>query len=108
MKAFNKILLTVIALIVVIFIAANVVIINDKDDTSGRPYIVEASRVALELEEKSIDDIDLSKYEYITGIATYSDDFYNTESDYIIREIGGELYRIELNANSKQTTPKDL
>ena len=65
MKAFNKILLTVIALIVVIFIAANVVIINDKDDTSGRPYIVEASRVALELEEKSINDIDLSKYDYI-------------------------------------------
>ncbi len=108
MKAFNKILLTVIALIVVIFIAANVVIINDKDDTSGRPYIVEASRVALELEEKSIDDIDLSKYEHITGIAAYSDDFYNTESDYIIREIGGELYRIEFNADSKTNNTERL
>ncbi len=108
MKAFNKILLTVIALIVVIFIAANVVIIADKDDTSGRPYIVEASRVALELEEKSIDDIDLSKYEYITGIATYSDDFYNTESDYIIREIGGELYRIEFIADSKTNNTERL
>ena len=108
MKAFNKILLTVIALIVVIFIAANVVIINDKDNTSGRPYIVEASRVALELEEKSIDDIDLSKYEYITGIATYSDDFYNTESDYLIREIGGELYRIEFNADSKTNNTERL
>jgi len=108
MKAFNKILLTVIALIVVIFIAANVVIIADKDNTSGRPYIVEARRVALELEEKSIDDIDLSKYEYITGIATYSDDFYNTESDYIIREIGGELYRIEFNADSKTNNTERL
>ncbi|MBQ4095673.1 MAG: HAMP domain-containing histidine kinase [Oscillospiraceae bacterium] len=108
MKAFNKILLTVIALIVVIFIAANVVIIADKDNTSGRPYIVEASRVALELEEKNIDDIDLSKYEYITGIATYSDDFYNTESDYIIREIGGELYRIEFNADSKTNNTERL
>lgn len=108
MKAFNKILITVIALIVVIFIAANVVIINDKDDTSGRPYIVEASRVALELEEKSIDDIDISKYDYVTGIATYSDDFYNTESDYIIREIGGELYRIEFNADSKTNNTERL
>ncbi|MBQ3252967.1 MAG: HAMP domain-containing histidine kinase, partial [Acholeplasmatales bacterium] len=67
--------------------------INNKDD--GRLYRVEINRIALIIEEDGIDSIDMSKYDYVTNVYEYSDDFYNTDSDYVIKEINGSLYRFE-------------
>lgn len=100
MKAFKKIFAIVIALIVIIFFLANLILLNTHKGDNGRPYRVEINRLALEIEEDSFEAMDLEDCEYVTGIATYGDNFYNTDSDYIVREINGELYRFDYEKES--------
>ncbi len=102
MKAFNRIFALVIAAIVLIFIAANIAMLTENNNVSGRPYRVEISRIALEIEKNGVESINLSEYEYVTHIQRVSKDFYNTDSDYTIREINGELYRFDYTANIPQ------
>lgn len=104
MKTFNRIFLAVILLIAVIFVSANAYFLLNDNDYEGRPYRVEVSRLVHEIEQNGAEDIDLSDYDYITGIQTYSDDFYDTENDYIIREIKGSLYRFDYNIKSEKKT----
>ena len=102
MKAFNRIFALVIAAIALIFIAANIAMLTDNNNVSGRPYRVEISRIALEIEKNGLESINLSEYEYVTHIETDREDLYNTDSDYTIREINGELYRFDYTANIPQ------
>lgn len=102
MKAFNRIFALVIAAIALIFIAANIAMLTDNNNVSGRPYRVEISRIALEIEKNGLESINLSEYEYVTHIQAVSEGFYNTDSDYTIREINGELYRFDYTANIPQ------
>ncbi len=102
MKAFNRIFVLVIAAIALIFIAANIAMLTDNNNVSGRPYRVEISRIALEIEKNGLESINLSEYEYVTHIETDREDLYNTDSDYTIREINGELYRFDYTANIPQ------
>ncbi len=98
MKALNKIFMGVILLITVIFIAANLLIFNIYNIDSGRPYRVEIERMAVLIERDSFTAEDLSDCKYVTGIVKYSekpDRFYKSNSDYAMREIGGELYRFD-------------
>ncbi len=99
MKAFNRIFAIVLAVIILVFFAANVILLKDNAD-SGRPYRVEISRLAREIENGSFDAADLSDCEYVTGVIQYEDGFYNTDSDYVIREINGKLYRFEYKTGS--------
>ena len=101
MKAFNKIFCAVIALSLLLLIAANIILLNDSRD-NGREYRVEISRLEAEIREKGFESTDLSDCKYVTNIQKQSDNFYNAESDYIIREIGGELYRFDYLTNSEQ------
>ena len=101
MKAFNKIFCAVIALSLLLLIAANIILLNDSRD-NGREYRVEISRLEAEIREKGFESADLSGCKYVTNIQKQSDNFYNAESDYIIREIGGELYRFDYLTNSEQ------
>lgn len=91
MKAFNRIFAAVIAVLVVLFLAANIILAADV--SGGRPYRVEINRLALQIEEYSYADI--SDCEYVTNIERYGENFYSTESDYVVREINGELYRFD-------------
>lgn len=95
MKAFNRIFAVVITAIIAVFMIANVILLTDSID-SGRPYLVEISRLAREMENGTAPD--LSACEYVTGVEEFSEDFYSSHSDYVIREIGGELYRFDYNA----------
>lgn len=108
MKAFNKTFIAVIILIALVFIAANLLVSTANNTDSGRPYIVEVSRLVLEIEENGIEITDLSNCEYVTDVSMFGDaeDFYNYHSDYVIREINGELYRFDYTAseNSKSNT----
>ncbi len=101
MKSFNRIFAAVILVIILLFVLCNYCMRQVSDD-SGRQYRVEANRIANEIGENGIDSIDLSEYSTITAIVPLdgSDEkaFFETESDYVIREISGELYRIEYNA----------
>lgn len=92
MKAFNRIFAAVIAVLVVLFLAANIILAADVSG-SGRPYRVEINRLALQIEEYG--HADISDCEYVTNIERYGENFYSTESDYIVREINGELYRFD-------------
>lgn len=97
MKAFNRIFLAVIAVIIAVFAAANVILLGDSLD-SGRPYLVEVSRLVSEIENGNIADV--SECEFVTAVTEYSEDFYNSDSDYVIREINGELYRFDYTTDS--------
>ncbi len=93
MKSFRKIFTAVILLIIMIFTFANLWLINTHTD-SGRPYIVEISRISREIEENGLDSINLADYSYITDIEVGGDIFFS-ESDYAVREINGEIYRFD-------------
>lgn len=94
MKSFDRIFATVITLILLIFAAANMFLLGENND-KDRPYRVEVSRLVREIEENGFEKIDLSVCSYVTHIEQYGKDFYATESDYTIREIGGKLYRFD-------------
>lgn len=97
MKAFNGIFAAVIAIIMILFAVANVIFPGGSGSGSGtgRPYRVEISRLVSDIEKNGLENIDLSGCLYVTGVVTYGDCFYDTESDYVIREINGGLYRFD-------------
>lgn len=109
MKAFNRISAIVIAAIIAVFISANVILLSDNSE-SGRPYRVEISRIVTEIEKDSLEITDLADCEYVTGVVKCEDaaDFYNTDSDYVIREINGKLYRIDYKASSNEDSTKNI
>ena len=107
MKAFNKIFLAVIALSALMLIAANIILLNDSGD-NGREYRVEINRLETEIRENGFESADLSGCKYVTNIEKYGENFYNTESDYVIREISGELYRFDYSTEEKQDKSRDL
>lgn len=107
MKSFNRISAVIIALIAVIFISANIFLLLPDNSESGRPYRVEISRIALEIEENGFDKVDLSEYQYVTDVERFSADdseLYTSDSDYAVREIGGEFYRFEYTVSAENNS----
>lgn len=100
MKTFNKISIMVIIIIFSIFIAANLFFYLFDADESGRAYRVEIERLALQIEEQGLESVAISDCEYVVKIEKYGADFYDTASDYIIREINGSLYRFDYTAQN--------
>lgn len=99
MKSFNKIFLFVLIVIAFVFVGTNTFLISQIDSDNGRPYRIEVNRIALQIEEKGIESISLNDYSYITAVVKENDNFYNTDSDYIIKEIKNELYRFDYKAD---------
>ena len=86
MKAFNKIFVAVIAMIILIFAVFNLLFASSDNTDSGRPYRVEINRLVFEIEQSGFDSVDMSGCEYVTHIEKYRDKFYDSDSDYTIRE----------------------
>lgn len=96
MKNYDKFLVRMILLIILIFAAVNIAVSIPKKDVNGRQHIVEVSRISREIEEKSLEEIDLSRYRYVINIQKENDNsFYISENDYVIRQINGSLYRFD-------------
>ena len=98
MKSFRKLFAAALVLLVLFIIAANMLMLHAGEGTEGRPYRVEVSRLAKQIEEGGIAGVDLSGLEYVTNVVSYDEDptgFYAGESDCLIREIGGKLYRFD-------------
>lgn len=97
MKSFDKMFAAVIAALILIFIGANVCLRSVKNENAGRPYRVEANRISREIEEKGLEYVNLSEYSYVEQIKKYNggEAFFDADSDYLIREIDGELYRFD-------------
>ena len=68
MKAFNRILVIVVAAIIAVFATANVILISD-DNENGRPYLVEISRLVQNIEKDGYDSSVLSGCEYVTAVS---------------------------------------
>ena len=96
MKTFNRIFSVVAVAIILLFVFVNMILAADKTDGS-RQYRVEISRLVHEIETNG--SADISECEYVTNIERYGEKFYSTDSDYVIREINGELYRFDYRAN---------
>lgn len=78
-----------------VFAGANCLLYSLKASVSGRPYRVEVNRIALQIEEGGLESIDLSQCEYVKYVAEFGDDFYSSDSDHMVREINGRLYRFD-------------
>ena len=96
MKAFNRIFSAVTVAIILLFAVVNMILAADKTDGS-RQYRVEISRLVHEIETNG--SADISECVYVTNIERYGEKFYSTDSDYVIYEINGELYRFDYNIN---------
>lgn len=94
MRAFNRIFSAVAAAVILLFAAVNIILAAGRTD-SGRPYRVEISRLVREIEANG--SADISECEYVTNIEPCGEKFYSSDSDYVIREINGELYRFDYN-----------
>lgn len=102
MKAFNRIFATIIIMLIVLLIAANIILSTDDSGGSfdgGRPYRVEINRLARKIEADDFENTDLSDCKYVTNIEKQDEDFFDTDSDYAIREINGVLYRFDYRAD---------
>lgn len=100
MKSFYRILTVIIAVFAVIFLSANLLLHYCSQPENGRPYRVEINRLALQIAENGLENIDLSECTYVTDITEFGNDFYSSPNDYIIREINGNLYRFDYSAEN--------
>ncbi|MDE6728064.1 MAG: sensor histidine kinase, partial [Oscillospiraceae bacterium] len=89
-----------------IFIAANLLLRYMNSPENGRPYRVEINRLALLIEQNGIENIDLSRCEFVYNIEEYGADFYNSPNDYSVREINGDLYRFDYTKKKDQVNAK--
>lgn len=105
MKAYNRICIILSFVAVLTFIIANVLLINisTKNDNI-REYRVEVNRIALIIENDGLEDVNLSDYKYVYNIEKYNEDFYVTNSDYMIKEIDNVLYRFDYIIDIKANT----
>lgn len=94
MKTFDRLIIIVSFVLLLIVAVVNFVIFSKgKDD--NKLYKVEINRIEQEITNGS--KVNADNYDTITGIYQYNSDssFYNSESEYVIREINGVSYRIE-------------
>ena len=94
MKSFNKIITVAVTIIILSFVALNVIELYAEDITSIKN--VEINRAVQSISQTGeIPQTD--QFSTITGIYKYNEksDFFETKSDYVVREIDGTLYRID-------------
>lgn len=109
MKSFYKLYAVIIAGLALIFIAANLFMIRIEKRDSGRPYRVEALRIANEIEQNGLESIQLANYHYIINIEVYHKDApmfslleNSMDNDYLVRQINGTLYRFDYRTPSNE------
>ena len=65
---------------------------------------MEASRIAKEIEKNGLEELNLSKYTYITNVVQYhkgDKHFFDNKGDFLFREINNTLYRFDYTYISK-------
>lgn len=93
MKSYIKLVSAVIAVLALLLAGADIILdITDKG-AGGRPYRVEAQRIAGKLERE--EQYSLDDYSYITNVQKMPDGFIQSDSDYLVIEINGVPYRFD-------------
>ena len=100
MKAFDRIIIAVLAVIAAIFLSANLFLVRT-DAPAGRQYRVDAARAAAVIETSGMETLDLADYETLRGVypVESDSDLLGGDSDYLVRDIGGRLYRFDYTAS---------
>ena len=93
MKSFLKLTIAVIAVLALIFTGANLILHFDNKGDAGRPYRVEAERIAAKIERG--EDYSLGDCRYINNIEIQENGFQSDDNDYLVKEINGMLYRFD-------------
>lgn len=88
------------ALAGLLIITANVLLHQWNAPENGRPYRVEINRLAFQIEQNGLESVDVSQCEFVYHISEFGEDFYRSQGDYAIREIGGRLYRFDYTAKN--------
>ena len=94
MKGFNRIIAAAVIIMAAVIIILDAVML--KSEKLSQPlYKVEVSRIERELSQGA--QVSAGDYPHITGIYSYdgSPDFYSSDGEYLIREINGQLWRID-------------
>ena len=94
MKGFNRIIAAAFIIMAAVIIVLDGVML--KSEKLSQPlYKVEVSRIERELSQGA--QVSAEDYPHITGIYSYdgSSDFYSSDGEYLIREINGQLWRID-------------
>lgn len=93
----------IIVIEIILLLLCNGVYIYRSESDPGRMYRVEAGRVAMELREKAPEEIDLSKYDTILAVSEF-DLSQDCNSDYVVEEVDGKIYRIEYQVDQNYNT----
>lgn len=88
------------ALAGLLIITANVLLHQWNAPENGRPYRVEINRLAFQIEQNGLESVDISQCAFVYHISEFGEDFYHSQGDYAIREIGGRLYRFDYTAKN--------
>lgn len=79
------------------FVFANVSLVTANNNQNGRPYKVEISRIEQNI--KNNKEYNLDDYKYVTNVEVLTESnkqsFYSANSDNVIKDINGELYRFD-------------
>lgn len=101
MKKFNKIIVSIIAVIIFIFISLNVYIVNSYYSDNNKLYLVEINRIE-NLIKQGKENFSLSQFNYVYDVKKYdgSNNFYKSSSQYQIRKINDKIYRFDYKDNN--------
>ena len=102
MKSYLKLTIAVSAILAVIFTGANIILHYENKGDAGRPYRVEAERIAARIENR--EPYSLNDYSYIKNVEIQENGFQGGDSDYLVKEIGGKLYRFDYSYQADNTS----
>ena len=96
MKRFDRLILIILMVNILIFVGVNMFFSNGKIDGQSREYRVEISRLAEEIKNGNEPDVSNCRYVFDVVVAEADNsDFYNSNNDYVIKNINGRLYRFD-------------
>lgn len=106
MKSFDKIIAGILLILAGIIAAVNLYLtLTGSGQEAGREYRVEVNRIVDRIAKEGLESVDLSQYQWITGVSVLEEDrknerefFEGGDSEYLIREVSGKYYRIEYNS----------
>ncbi len=100
MRAYIRLMIAVMAALVAVMIGADIFLSSSGQGDNGRPYRVEAQRIAHKIEIGEA--YDLADYSYIIHVEKMPDGFTEDGSDYLIKKINGIYYRFDYRLPSCQ------
>lgn len=105
-RSYFRLIAAVLILLAVLFTGCILILDNTDKGSSGRPYRVEAERIAARIEKG--ESYDLSSYKYITDVRCLDEEYQDSGSDHLVMEISGRLYRFDYSYQQSNDAPRRL